>query len=102
MQRARDPERRARPDVDCGATRPPGHAAGVRNASGKSNRKIHQPFLRAHRGSIADLSMKRLAPPANLAIFGGLFALNVALNVPLFETGEMPYRGSIEGGYAAM
>lgn len=45
--------------------------------------------------------MKRLAS-ANLAMFGGLFALNVALNVPLFESGEMPYRGSIEGGYAAM
>lgn len=46
--------------------------------------------------------MKRLACPANLAIAGGLFALNVALNIPLFEAGEMPYRDSIEGGYAAM
>jgi hypothetical protein len=31
-----------------------------------------------------------------------LFALNVALNVPLFLPGEMPYRDSIEGGYASM
>src|SRR5215472_6910193 len=46
--------------------------------------------------------MKRLASPANLAAFGGLFALNLALNIPLFQSGEMPYRGSIEGGYAAM
>jgi hypothetical protein len=46
--------------------------------------------------------MKRLASPANLAIFSGLFALNVALNIPLFQSGEMPYRGSIESGYAAM
>jgi hypothetical protein len=46
--------------------------------------------------------MKRLASPANLAIVGGLFALNAALNIPLFEPGEMPYRDSIEGGYAAM
>jgi len=29
--------------------------------------------------------MKRLACPANLAIAGGLFALNVALNIPVFE-----------------
>lgn len=46
--------------------------------------------------------MKRIASPANLAIVGALFALNVALNVPLFEAGETRYRGSIEGGYASM
>jgi hypothetical protein len=46
--------------------------------------------------------MKRLISPANLGLVGGLFALNVALNIPLFESGEMPYRGSIEGGYASM
>jgi hypothetical protein len=46
--------------------------------------------------------MKQLASPANLAIVGGLFALNVALNIPLFQSGEMPYRDSIEGGYASM
>ncbi len=46
--------------------------------------------------------MKRLASLANLAILGGLLALNVALNIPLFESGEMPYRGSIEVGYASM
>jgi hypothetical protein len=32
----------------------------------------------------------------------GLFALSAALNVPLFEAGEGPYRGSIEAGYASM
>jgi len=37
-----------------------------------------------------------------LAIAGGVFALNVSLNIPLFLPGEMPYRDSIEGGYAAM
>src|SRR5258708_4533727 len=36
------------------------------------------------------------------AIAAGVFALNVALNIPLFQPGEMPYRDSIEGGYAAM
>jgi hypothetical protein len=46
--------------------------------------------------------MKRLACPANLVIAIGLFALNVALNIPLFESGEMSYRDSIEGGYASM
>jgi hypothetical protein len=44
-------------------------------------------------------SLKRLA---NLALAGGLFALNVALNTPLFLPGETPYRDSIEGGYAGM
>ena len=36
-----------------------------------------------------------------MVLLGGLFALNVALNIPLFQAGEMPYRDSIEGGYAA-
>jgi hypothetical protein len=31
-----------------------------------------------------------------------IFALNVWLNVPLFQRGEMPYRDSIEGGYASI
>jgi hypothetical protein len=31
-----------------------------------------------------------------------LFLLNAWLNGPLFLAGEMPYRGSIEGGYAGM
>jgi hypothetical protein len=46
--------------------------------------------------------MKRLASPASLGLVVGLFALNIALNIPLFESGEMPYRDSIEGGYAFM
>jgi hypothetical protein len=46
--------------------------------------------------------MKRMASPANLAIMGGLFALNVALKIPLFDAGETRYRDSIEGGYASM
>ena len=46
--------------------------------------------------------MRRLVSPANLTIATVLLALNVALNIPLFESGEMPYRGSIEGGYASM
>lgn len=47
-------------------------------------------------------SLKRIAGGINLALAGGLFALNVALNIPLFLPGEMPYRDSIEGGYAGM
>ena len=46
--------------------------------------------------------VRRLAGGANLAIAGALFALNLALNIPLFEAGETPYRDSIEGGYAGM
>lgn len=43
--------------------------------------------------------MKRgMAPLAALAIF----VLNALLNTPLFSPGEFPFRGSIEGGYAAM
>ncbi len=37
-----------------------------------------------------------------LLLFFGVFAGNVTLNAPLFLPGEMIYRGSIEGGYAAM
>jgi hypothetical protein len=44
--------------------------------------------------------MKPFAIAAGIA--AGLLALNVALNIPLFHPGEMPYRDSIEGGYAAM
>ncbi len=43
--------------------------------------------------------MKRLAD-AGLAL--SLLALNAVFNAPLFMRGEMPFRGSIEGGYAAM
>ncbi len=43
--------------------------------------------------------MKRLATPLlALAIFGA----NVCLNAPLFMPGELPFRGSIEGGYVAI
>ena len=31
-----------------------------------------------------------------------IFALNVVLNAPLFMQGELPFRGSIEGGYVGM
>lgn len=47
-------------------------------------------------------ALKRRLSPATLALAGGLLALGVALNLPLFEAGESPYRGSIEGGYASM
>jgi hypothetical protein len=53
-------------------------------------------------GGVGVAGLKRPGAVANLAIAGGLLALNVALNVPLFEAGETPYRGSIEGGYAGM
>jgi hypothetical protein len=36
------------------------------------------------------------------AIVLGLFALNAALNLPLFLPGELPFRGSIGAGYASM
>ena len=42
--------------------------------------------------------MKRLATPLLAA---AIFLLGVLLNAPLFLPGEMPFRGSIEGGYAA-
>src|ERR1700676_4468261 len=97
-----DPEGRARPDVDCGPTRLIRYTPGVRYAIGKPDWQIHKPVLGARRNSVAGPQMKRLACPANLAIAGGLFALNIGLNIPLFESGEMPYRDSIEGGYASM
>lgn len=43
--------------------------------------------------------MKRLATPL-LAL--AIFLLNVGLNAPLFMPGELPFRGSIEGGYVGM
>jgi hypothetical protein len=43
--------------------------------------------------------VKRLAAPL-LAL--ALFGLNVWLNAPLFVPGELPFRGSIEGGYVGM
>lgn len=46
--------------------------------------------------------MKRVLSPSNLLLATLLFAVNAALNVPLFHAGEMPYRDSIEGGYASM
>ena len=39
---------------------------------------------------------------ANFFLAAGIFLLNVLLNGPLFLPGEMVYRDSIEGGYAAM
>lgn len=46
--------------------------------------------------------MNRAFSRVNLAIALALFALNAALNLPLFREGAMPYRDSIELGYAAM
>jgi hypothetical protein len=46
-------------------------------------------------------ALQRIGIPATPALLVGLFLLNVALNIPLFQAGEMPYRDSIEGGYAA-
>ncbi len=31
-----------------------------------------------------------------------IFAINLALNLPLLSPGELPFRDSIEGGYASM
>jgi hypothetical protein len=36
------------------------------------------------------------------ALCGAIFLLNVWLGWPLFQPGELPFRGSIEGGYAGM
>jgi hypothetical protein len=48
----------------------------------------------------------KLSPRARPAVAPlialGIFLLNAFLNRPLFLPGEMPFRGSIEGGYAAM
>ena len=46
--------------------------------------------------------LKRIGGRGSVALAAGLFALNVALNIPLFAPGETPYRDSIEGGYAGM
>ena len=43
-----------------------------------------------------------MAKPANLALAAAIFLFNALLNGPLFMAGEMPFRGSIEGGYAGM
>ena len=43
--------------------------------------------------------MKRLSTPL-LAL--AIFLLNVCLNAPLFQPGELPFRGSIEGGYVSI
>jgi hypothetical protein len=43
--------------------------------------------------------MKRLATPL-LAL--AILLLNICLNAPLFMHGELPFRGSIEGGYVAI
>jgi hypothetical protein len=43
--------------------------------------------------------VKRLATPAGAV---AIFLLNVWLCGPLFYPGELPFRGSIEGGYVAM
>ncbi len=46
----------------------------------------------------------KLVPPWlwNALLAVGIFLCNAALNAPLFMSGEMPFRGSIEGGYASM
>ena len=46
--------------------------------------------------------MKQAFSRGNLFIALAIFALNAVLNVPLFRPGAMPYRDSIELGYAAM
>ena len=46
--------------------------------------------------------MKPAFTRANLVIGLAIFALNVLLNIPFFRPGAMPYRDSIELGYAAM
>ena len=38
----------------------------------------------------------------DVALASTIFLLNIALNAPLFMPGEMPFRGSIEGGYVGM
>ncbi len=38
----------------------------------------------------------------NVVIALAIFALNALLNIPLFRFGAMPFRDSIELGYAAM
>jgi hypothetical protein len=43
--------------------------------------------------------VKRLGTPALCA---ALFLLGVLFNWPVFQPGELPFRGSIEGGYAGM
>jgi hypothetical protein len=42
------------------------------------------------------------SPLRTAAATVAIFALNVLLHAPLFAPGEMPYRDSIEGGYAGM
>lgn len=44
----------------------------------------------------------KCAPVLNAALAAAIFLANAALNGPLFLPGEMPFRGSIEGGYAGM
>ncbi len=46
--------------------------------------------------------MARLRRAVTPAIALAVFLFNAALNRPLFLPGEMPFRGSIEGGYAGM
>lgn len=46
--------------------------------------------------------MKQAFSRANLVIALFLFALNVLLNLPLFRSGALPYRDSIELGYSSM
>ena len=38
----------------------------------------------------------------SVALAALLFAINITLNLPLFQAGELPFRDSIEGGYASM
>lgn len=46
--------------------------------------------------------MKQAFSRVNLFIACAIFVLNAALNLPLFRAGAMPYRDSIELGYASM
>jgi hypothetical protein len=50
------------------------------------------------RGSLSE-DMRRAV---DIVLGAALFLFNALMNGPLFMTGEMPFRGSIEGGYAGM
>src|SRR5262249_28654185 len=90
-------------------SRPSDDPACVRNTAREPDWTNCQHILRDHRARFSGARrskgggvLKRMLSPANLALAGGLFALSITLNIPLFEPGEGPYRGSIEAGYASM
>lgn len=68
---------------------------------GKSNvyRRLERPVTAGYHPRAGVLLTERLATPL-LAL--AIFLLNVCLNGPLFMPGELPFRGSIEGGYVGM